>query len=37
MCGLSKNVGGSEDILVNIKDIEGYKIPLPQRAFGCEY
>ena len=31
-CGLTKNLGRSEDVLINIKDIVGYKMPLPERS-----
>ena len=32
-CGLSNNLDGGEDALVNIKSIEGYKIPLAKKEF----
>ena len=31
-CGLSKNLDRSEDALINIKNIVGYKMPLPERS-----
>ena len=32
-CGSSSIFDGSEDPLINIKDIEGYKMPLPKMEF----
>ena len=32
-CGISTNVDGTEDDLVNIKGIEGYKMPKPEKEF----
>ena len=32
-CGFFKNLDGSEDALINIKDIVAYKIPLPEKEF----
>ena len=32
-CGLSNDLNGSEDALVKIKGIEGYKMPLPEKEF----
>ena len=32
-CGSSNIFDGSEDPLINIKDIEGYKMPLPEMEF----
>ena len=32
-CGLSNNLDRSEDALINIKSIAGYKIPLPEKEF----
>ena len=32
-CGLSNNLDGSEDALINIKGIEAYKMLLPKKEF----
>ena len=32
-CGLSNNLDGGEDALMNIKSIDGYKIPLAKKEF----
>ena len=32
-CGITSNVDGSEDDQVNIRGLEGYKMPLPEEEF----
>ena len=32
-CGLSNIIDGSEDLLVNIRGVEGYKMPNPENEF----
>ena len=35
-CGITSNVDGSEDDQVNIRGLEGYKMPLPEEEFHLE-
>lgn len=35
-CGITTNVDGSEDDQVNIRELEGYKMPLPEEEFHLE-
>ena len=32
-CGITSNVDGSEDDQMNIRGLEGYKMPLPEEEF----
>ena len=32
-CSLSNHLDGSQDALINVKGIKGYKMPLPEKEF----